>query len=82
VWTNSRCAAERGVPSWLLAQKSRTYRSQEIGVRAGASYTRWTVPEDKAQYLGKDWHGLTVSKSPWPAQEHGSPATWPHSPHP
>jgi hypothetical protein len=50
---------ERGVPSWLLAQKSRTYRSQEIGARAGASYTRWTVPDDKAQYLGKDWHGLT-----------------------
>lgn len=51
---------ESGVRSWLLAQKSRVYRSQEIGARAGASYTRWTLPENKIKYLGKDWHGLTA----------------------
>jgi hypothetical protein len=51
---------EGGVHSWLLAQKSRVFRSQEVGARAGALYTRWTVPDDKNKYMGKDWHGLTT----------------------
>ncbi|SDY77370.1 protein of unknown function [Saccharopolyspora shandongensis] len=51
---------EGGVRSWLLAQKSRVFRSQEIGARAGALYTRWTIPENRIKYMGKDWHGLTA----------------------
>ena len=51
---------ECGTASWLLAQTSRTYRSGQVGARAGASYTRWTLPGDKASLMGKDWHGLTA----------------------
>lgn len=51
---------EDGVSSWLLAQTSRTYRSGQIGARAGAAYTRWTLPEGRASRMGKDWHGLTA----------------------
>ncbi len=51
---------EHGTRSWLLAQPSRTYRSGQISARAGAAYTRWTVPADKLSLTGKDWHGLTA----------------------
>lgn len=51
---------EGSVRSWLLAQTSRTYRSGQISARAGAAYTRWTLPEDKTNLNGKDWHGLTA----------------------
>lgn len=51
---------EGGTRSWLIAQTSRTYRSSQISARAGAAYTRWTLPEDKSSLNGKDWHGLTA----------------------
>ncbi len=51
---------ENGVSSWLLVQPSRTYRSSQPGVRAGADYTRWTLPESGASQIGKDWHALTA----------------------
>ncbi len=51
---------EDGTRSWLLAQPSRVYRSGQVGARAGASYTRWTLPDDKAGLMGRDWHGLTA----------------------
>lgn len=49
-----------GTYSWLLAQTSRTYRSSQVGARAAASYTRWTLPENRTSLMGKDWHGLTA----------------------
>ena len=52
--------SENGTRSWLLAQPSRTYRSSQLGVRAGADYTRWTLPDSEASRMGKDWHGLTA----------------------
>jgi len=39
---------ENDTHSWLLAQPSRTYRSSQLGVRAGADYTRWTLPDNQA----------------------------------
>lgn len=51
---------ENDTHSWLLAQPSRTYRSSQITARAGAAYTRWTLPPDKSAWAGKDWHGLTA----------------------
>jgi hypothetical protein len=53
---------ENGMHSWLLAQPSRTYRSSQLGVRAGADYTRWTLPDSEASRMGKDWHGLTATE--------------------
>ena len=53
---------ENGTTSWLLAQPSRTYRSSQLGVRAGADYTRWTLPDREAGRMGKDWHGLTATE--------------------
>lgn len=66
---------ENGTRSWLLVQPSRTYRSGAISARAGAAYTRWTVPEDKISLTGKDWHGLTgieiapASTGTWQAED-------------
>jgi hypothetical protein len=51
---------EAGTRSWVLAQTSRAYRSSQPDSRAGAKYTRWTVPADKTDLNGKDWHGLTA----------------------
>lgn len=51
---------EGEVNSWLLAQRSRVFRSQQIGARAGAAYTRWSLPEARADWAGHDWHGLTA----------------------
>jgi hypothetical protein len=31
-------------------------------VRAGADYTRWTLPDSQASRMGKDWHGLTATE--------------------
>lgn len=53
---------ENGTRSWLLAQPSRTYRSSQLGVRAGSDYTRWTLPDSEASRMGKDWHGLTATE--------------------
>jgi len=54
--------SENGTYSWLLAQPSRTYRSSQLGVRAGADYTRWTLPDTEMNRMGKDWHGLTATE--------------------
>ena len=65
---------EGGTRSWLLAQTSRTYRSGQISARAGAAYTRWTLPDDKLNLTGKDWHGVTAieiapaSTGAWPGE--------------
>jgi len=65
---------EAGTRSWLLAQASRAYRSSQLDSRAGATYTRWTVPADKTTLNGKDWHGLTAieiapaTTGTWPAE--------------
>ena len=53
---------ENSATSWLLAQPSRTYRSSQLGARAGADYTRWTLPDPEASRMGKDWHGLTATE--------------------
>lgn len=64
---------EAGTRSWVLAQTSRVYRSSQLDSRAGATYTRWTVPTNKTNLNGKDWHGLTAieiapaTTGTWPA---------------
>ena len=66
---------EGGTHSWLLAQTSRTYRSGQISARAGAAYTRWTLPAARLALTGKDWHGITAieiapaSTGTWPAEQ-------------
>lgn len=51
---------EDGTLSWILGQPSRIYRSSQISARAGATFTRWTLPDDRLALTGKDWHGLTA----------------------
>lgn len=65
---------EGGTRSWVLAQTSRAFRSSQLDSRAGASYTRWTVPVEKTTLNGNDWHGLTALEiapakvGTWPAE--------------
>jgi hypothetical protein len=47
-----------GTRSWLLGKTSRTYAADQTG-RIGATYTRFTLPEDQAAKHGKPWHAFT-----------------------
>ncbi|MEV5710250.1 RNaseH domain-containing protein [Actinoallomurus sp. NPDC052274] len=44
--------------SCLLGKTSRTYAADQTG-RIGASYTRFTLPEEQAAKQGKPWHSFT-----------------------
>ncbi|MFI5734972.1 RNaseH domain-containing protein [Kribbella sp. NPDC051587] len=62
---------EAGTLSWLLTQPSKSYRGQQINSRAGATYTRWTLPANKERLNSDDWHALTSIEITIP-----KPGTW------
>ncbi|WP_242906937.1 RNAseH domain-containing protein [Actinomadura terrae] len=47
-----------GRRSWMLGRTSTTYESGIVG-RAGALYTRFTLPPEKKSLQGKPWHSFT-----------------------
>lgn len=51
---------EAGTLSWALTQASKTYRGKTIDAKAGATYTRWTLPAGKEKLNSDDWHALSM----------------------
>lgn len=65
---------EAGTLSWVLTQASKTYRGKTIDAKAGAKYTRWTVPTGKEKLNSDDWHALSMIEITVP-----KPGSWqPH----
>jgi hypothetical protein len=65
---------EAGTLSWVLTQASKTYRGKTIDAKAGAKYTRWTLPAGKEKLNSDDWHALSMIEITVP-----KPGSWqPH----